>query len=116
MSFDKELRVVMISAIGILAYLIVASAIMATIFVYLGETPFLVAWLVVLLIPLNFALCSFICIIFYRKKERTFNAIKVHLNELSDLAVEVEKNKPMIDKGEDHANMRRAKLSSVSAE
>ena len=93
MSFDKELRVVMISAIGIFAYLIVASAIMAAIYTNFGMEPFLVAWLVVLIIPVNFAICSLICIVFYRKKEKNFKAIKEHLNELSELTFEVEKKR-----------------------
>jgi len=93
MSFDKELRVVMISAIGIFVYLIVASVIMSAIYLNFGEVAFLVAWLIVLIIPVNFAICSFICLVFYRKKERSFNRIKEQLNELSELTIEVEKKR-----------------------
>jgi len=93
MSFDKELRVVMISSLGILAYLLVASGIMAIVFLNLGETAFMVAWLVVILIPVNFALCSLICIVFYKKKEKSFIAIREHLSELSDLVVDNDKKR-----------------------
>ena len=93
MSFDKELKVVMISAIGILVYLLIASGIMLAIFTNFGMTAFLVTWLVVLLIPVNFALCSLVCIIFYKKKEKNFNEIKEQLTELSELAVECDKKR-----------------------
>ena len=106
MSFDKELRVVMISSLGLLAYLLAASAVMATIYINFGMTPFLVAWLVIVLIPVNFAFCSLLCIIFYHKKEKNYNKIKEQLTELSDLAVECEK------KREEKATPIRAKASS----
>jgi uncharacterized membrane protein len=106
MSFDKELRVVMISSIGILAYLLVASAVMYGIFTSFGEQAFMVAWLVILLIPLNFALCALLCIIFYKKKEKNFNEIKEHLTELSDLTIECEK------KREEKVVSTRARASS----
>ena len=93
MSFDKELKVVLIASIGIFVYLIAASAIMSAIFFNFGLTPFVVAWLVVLIIPVNFALCSFICIVFYRKKEKNFNKIKEQLTELSELTIECEKKR-----------------------
>ena len=118
MSFDKELRVVMISSIGIFVYLIAASAIMLSIYLNFGETPFYVAWLIVLIIPINFALCSFICIVFYRKKERKFNAIKEHLNKLSDLALEVDQKREekIHNRIEEVPATRRAKLSTASSE
>jgi len=93
MSFDKELKVVMISALGILAYLAMASTVIALVYLNLGETAFFVAWLVIMLIPVNFALCSFLCIVFYRKKERNFNKIREQLTELNDLAIECEKTR-----------------------
>ena len=93
MSFDKELKVVMIASIGIFAYLIASSAIMAVIYINFDVTPFLVAWLIVLIIPINFTVCSFICIAFYRRKERSFNKIKEQLNELSELTIECEKKR-----------------------
>jgi len=93
MSFDKELRVVLIASIGIFVYLIAASAIMSAIYFNFGGTPFVVAWLVVLIIPVNFAICSFICLAFYRKKERSFNKIKEQLTELSELTIECEKKR-----------------------
>ena len=93
MSFDKELKVVMISALGILVYLLIASGIMLAIYSSFGTTAFLVAWLVVLLIPVNFALCSLICIIFYKRKEKNYNEIKEQLTELSELAVECDKKR-----------------------
>ena len=89
----------MISALGLLAYLLAASGIMAVIFYNVGdaavirEASILVAWLVVLLIPANFALCSLMCIIIYKRKERSFNEIKEHLNELSELTIECEKRR-----------------------
>ncbi|MCL1983600.1 MAG: hypothetical protein FWG53_11030 [Clostridiales bacterium] len=103
MSFDKELKVVLISALGLLAYLLAASGVMAVILYSVGnsslfaEASVLVAWLVVLLIPANFALCSLTCIIIYKRKERSFNEIKEHLNELSELTIECEKRRE--DKG-----------------
>ena len=93
MSFDKELRVVMISALGILAYLLAASAVMAAVYFKMGMDAFLVAWLVIVLIPVNFILCSILCIIFYKKKEKNYNKIKEQLTELSDLAIECEKTR-----------------------
>jgi len=96
MSFDRELRFVMIFSLGLLAYLGAASAIMIGIYSYFGETAFTVAWLVVLIIPLNFALCSLICIVFYRKKEKNYNEVKKQLTELSDLSFDREKvDKPI---------------------
>jgi len=86
MSFDKELRVVMIAALGLLAYLSVASAAMIFVHNNFGMTPFIVAWLVVLIIPLNFVICSILCIVFYRRKEKKFKEVKEQLTELSDLA------------------------------
>ena len=118
MSFDKELRVVMISALGLLAYLAVASAVMILIHSYFGMTPFIVAWLVVLLIPLNFAICSLLCILFYRRKEKNFKEIKEHLTELSDLTTfEYDKKldydkKLEYDKKRDEKMPHRPKASS----
>jgi len=86
MSFDKELRVVMIAALGLLAYLSVASAAMIIVHVNFGMTPFIVAWLVALIIPLNFVICSMLCIVFYRRKEKKFKEVSEQLTELSDLA------------------------------
>ena len=91
MSFNKELKWVMAFSLGMLAYLMVASA--AMIFVRgffgeeMGETAFNVAWLVVLIIPFNFAVCSIVCIIIYGRKERKMKEIQEHLTELSDMAV-----------------------------
>jgi len=93
MSFDKELRVVMISSIGIFVYLIIASAIMSLIYLNFGEFPFLVAWLVVLLIPINFTVCSLVCMIVYKRKERNFKRIQAQLSELSELTIECEKKR-----------------------
>ena len=86
MSFDKELRVVMIAALGLLAYLSVASAAMILVHANFGMTPFIVAWLVVLIIPLNFVICSMLCIVFYRRKEKKFKEVAEQLTELSDMA------------------------------
>ena len=90
MSFYRELKVVMIAALGLLAYLILASAVMIAMYLNLGMTAFLVVWLVVLLIPINFALCSLFCIIAYRYKEKKYQEIKEHLTELSELTMEQE--------------------------
>ena len=93
MSFDRELRVVMISALGILAYLLASTAAAYAIHQYFGMTAFLVSWLVVLLIPLNFAICSLTCIAFYKRKEKSFNEIKEQLHELSDMTFELDKKR-----------------------
>jgi len=98
MSFDKELRVVMIAALGLLAYLMIASGAMILVHVNFGVTAFFVAWLVVLLIPLNFAICSMLCISFYKKKERKFKEIQDELTELSDLATMEYEKKPEDEK------------------
>ena len=112
MSFDKELRVVMISALGLLAYLSVASAAMIFVHNNHGMTPFIVAWIVVLLIPLNFAVCSLMCIVFYRKKEKNFKEIKEHLTELSDLTAFDYDKKFDYDKNREEKVIPRAKASS----
>ena len=91
MSFDKELKVVMIASLGLLAYLGIASAVMGAIHYAYGQTAFLVAWLVVLIIPANFALCSLVSIVFYKRKEKNFNEVKEHLTKLSDLSSGYEK-------------------------
>ena len=112
MSFDKELRVVMISALGLLAYLSIASAAMILIHINFGMTPFIVAWIVVLLIPLNFAICSLLCIVFYRKKERNFKEIKEQLTELSDLTTFEYDKKLDYDKKREEKVVHRAMASS----
>jgi len=94
MSFDKELKAVMISALGILAYLAIASGVIALVYnAELGPNAIFVAWLVIMLIPVNFILCALLCIIFYRRKERNYAKIREQLNELNDLAIECEKTR-----------------------
>ena len=112
MSFDKELKVVMVSSLGLLAYLLVASAAMMAIHMYFGITPFRVAWLVVLIIPLNFAVCSMVCIAFYKRKERNFKKIKEQLTELSDLTTFEYDKKFDYDKKREEKTPPRAKASS----
>ena len=106
MSFDKELKVVMAAALGLFTYLSVASASMIAIETYIGRTAFIVAWMIVLLIPLIFAICSFLCIAIYKRKEKNFKEIKAHLTELSDLTLEYDK------KRDERISVGRVKASS----
>ena len=87
MSFDKELKYVRNFALGLLAYMVAASAAMIYVRHLWGDVHFTVAWIIALIIPFNFALCSILCIIFYRKKENKMKEIQEHLTELSDMAV-----------------------------